>query len=48
MCDDTYLETHSFVRKYDANWFPIQVLVEMWHDDHDYCDERDLVESHDE
>ena len=43
-----YVETDSFELKYDPDWFPIQVLVEMWHDDHDYCDEWYLVESHDE
>ena len=43
MCDDAIYED-SYSLKYVPDWFVMQELVKIWHDDNDYYDDDDLVE----
>ena len=43
ICDDAVCED-SYSLKYVPDWFVMQELVKIWHDDDDYYNDDDLVE----
>ena len=42
MCDKVFVEDTSSLQKF-SDWFVTQQKVKSWHDDYDYCDDKDGV-----